>query len=463
MGKEQPSRFKKEYTLFVIPVTLAFASWLLFPVFVNWVITNLLGYTPPVDLTNPVWRGAINFFYSWYTLVGIAVPGIWIVIAYLSRKKKPAQTKQAFNPLVSFIVPAFNQEKNIYHCINSLFKCTEKFDGICEIIIVDDGSTDCTYEIAKTAVNLNKASHPHVAGKVFRHCNNLGKIEALRTGTSRVLGELVAIVDADSEWEPETLASLVDHKLANGKKAVTGYAHPNGQIAKANLLVNLQRLEYSQGLSVVRCAQSLGNNVLIVPGVIGLYDAKMFREILFNKNIRSVTEDFEITLEMHRKNAKIGYINHARSETVAPTGLAALWHQRNRWFTGWLHNTLGMYRDLFKKRSWISALLWYYIFEYCGTFVDLAAVISFPLLWLYAPDPLLFAYNLLVFIPYGLLIGFVIQAFALRFAYGSCRYSGLLFYTPFYVVLWLINLFARFNSIINFLRGNYGKWHVDRQ
>ncbi len=462
MERLQPSRFKVEYLLFLIPVTLAFLSWLLFPGLVNWIITNLFGYAPSVEVTNQVWRGFISFFYSWYTLIGIAVPGCWIVIAYLARKK-PVESKRMFNPLVSIIVPAFNQEKNIFNCIDSLFKCTEEFDGICEIIIVDDGSTDCTYEIAKTAVNLAKTSHPHVAGKVCRHCSNLGKIEALRTGMSRALGGLVAVVDADSEWEPETLASLVNHKLANGKKAVTGYAHPNGQGSRANLLVNLQRLEYSQGLSVVRCAQSLGNNVLIVPGVIGLYDAGMFREILFDKNIRSVTEDFEITLEMHRKNAKIGYINHARSSTVAPTNLTSLWRQRNRWFTGWLHNTLGLYRDLFKKRSWISALLWYYIFEYCGTFVDFAAVVSFPFLWFYAPDPLLFAYNLLVFIPYGLLIAFTIQAFALRFAYGSSRCGDLLFYTPFYVLLWLINMFARLNSIVSFLRGNYGKWHVDKQ
>jgi len=462
MKRLQPSRFKVEYLLFLVPVTLAFLSWLLFPSLVNWVIIYLFGYTSPVEVTNLVWHGLISFFYSWYTIIGIAVPGVWIVLAYLSRKK-PIHTHRVFNPLVSFIVPAFNQEKNIFTFIDSLFKFTEKFDVICEIIIEVDGSTDATFEIAKTAVKIAKTNHPHIAGKVCRHCSNLGKIEALRTGMSRALGELVAIVDADSEWEPETLVSLVDYKLANGKKAVTGYAHPNGQGSRANLLVNLQRLEYSQGLSVVRCAQSLGNNVLIVPGVIGLYDAKMFREILFDKNIRSVTEDFEITLEMHRKDAKIGYINHARSATVAPTGLTALWHQRNRWLTGCLHNTMGIYRDLFKRRSWVSALLWYYVFEYCGTLVDLAAVVSFPFLWLYAPDPLLFAYNLLVFIPYGLLIGFTIQAVALRFAYGSCRCGDLLFYTPFYVVLWLINMFARLNSIVSFLRGNYGKWHVDEQ
>lgn len=462
MERLWPSRFKVEYLLFLIPLTLTFLSWLLFPALANWIIINLFGYALSVEVTNPVWRGFISFFYSWYTLVGIGIPGIWIVVAYLSRKKA-VKTKRMFNPLVSFIIPAFNQEKNVFNCIDSLFKCTEKFDGICEIIVVDDGSTDCTYEVAKTAVRLGKTSHPHVGGKVFRHSANLGKIEALRTGMNRAMGGLIAIVDADSEWETETLVWLVDYKLANGKKAVTGYAHPNGQGSKTNLLVNLQRLEYSQGLGVVRCAQSLGDNVLVVPGVIGLYDANLLREILSDKNIRSVTEDFEITLEMHRKGAKVGYINYARSSTVAPTGLTALWHQRKRWFSGWLHNTLGLYRELFTKRSWISALLWYYIFEYFGTFVDLAAIISFPFLWFFAPDPLLFAFNLLVFIPYGLLIGFMIQAIALKFAYGSFVCGNLLFYTPLYVILWLVNIFARFRSIVNYLMGNPGKWHVDKQ
>ena len=279
---------------------------------------------------------------------------------------------------------------------------------------------------------------------------------------NRAMGGLIAIVDADSEWTSDTLAWLVDYKLANGKKAVTGYTHPNGQGSEGNLIVTLQRLEYSQGLGVARCAQSLGDNVLVVSGVIGLYDADLLREILMEKNIRSVTEDFEITLEMHRKGAKVGYINFARSLTVAPTGLSALWHQRLRWFTGWLYNTLGIYRDLLMKRSWLSALLWYcYIFEFAGAFIDLAAVISFPFLWYFAPDPVLFALNLLVFIPYGLLIGVVNQAIALRFAYGSYVYGDLLFYTPLYAILRIVNMFARSGSVVNYLMGNHGKWRVD--
>jgi biofilm PGA synthesis N-glycosyltransferase PgaC len=253
----------------------------------------------------------------------------------------------------------------------------------------------------------------------------------------------------------------VDYKLSSGKRAVTGYAHPNGQRSESNLYVTLQRLEYSQGLGIGRCAQSLGDKVLVVSGAIGVYDADLLREVLAERNIRSVTEDLEITLEMHKKGAKVGYVSTVQSRTVTPIRLSALWHQRLRWFTGWLHNTLGIHRDLMTKRSWLTALLWYcYVFEYAGAFVDLAAVVAFPFLFWFAPDRLLFAFNLLLFIPYGLLIGMVNQAIALRFAYGSYRYGTLLFYTPLYPLLRLVNVLARSRSVVSYLMGNNGKWHV---
>jgi biofilm PGA synthesis N-glycosyltransferase PgaC len=309
-------------------------------------------------------------------------------------------------------------------------------------------------------VELGRRENPRVRGKVVLHSTNLGKIEALRTGVNRALGGLVAIVDADSEWSPDTLTKLVDYKMSNGKRAVTGYAHPNGEGTKGKMIVNLQQLEYSQGLSVGRCAQSLGNNVLVVSGAIGIYDSDLLREVLTERNIRSVTEDLEITLEMHKKKAKVGYVSSVQSATVVPMSIGALWQQRLRWFTGWLNNTLGIHRDLMTKRSWLTALLWYcYIFEYGGAFVDLASVAVFPFLWWFAPDPVLFGLNLLVFFPYGLLIGVISQAIALKFAYGSYQYRALLLYTPLYPLLRLVNVFARSRSVLSYLTGNNGKWH----
>lgn len=459
------AHFRIEYLLFLLPFVLAFLSWLLYPMLSNWLITTVFNYRIIDASTNSIWDSLISFFYAWYTLVAIGVSGTFVVAAHFSRKK-PIKSEKRFNPLVSFVIPAFNQEKNVYKCITSLYDCTDKFNGICEIIVVDDGSNDCTYEIAKSAIKLGKSLHPHIGGKVFHHAANLGKVEALKTGIKRAMGDLIAIVDADSEWEPETLTCFVDYKLANGKKAVTGYAHPNGvgQESKGNLIVKLQRLEYSQSLGIGRCAQSLNDNVLVVSGVIGLYDSTLLREILMDQKLQSVTEDLEITLQLHRKGAKVGYVNFARGSTVAPTKLSALWHQRMRWFTGWIHNTIGIHRELLTKKSWLSALMWYsYIFEYAGAFIDILFVCSFIFLWNFAPDPAFFGLNMLMFLPYGLLIGIVNQAIALRFTYGTYTGGKLLLYTPLYAILRLVNMFARSGSIVSYLLGNHGKWHVEEQ
>jgi cellulose synthase/poly-beta-1,6-N-acetylglucosamine synthase-like glycosyltransferase len=443
------------YLSFTVPFILAFLSWLYFPTIANWIITNVFGYIATKEATNIIWALIIRFFYTWYTFVAIGIAGTWIVAASFARKRH-VKSKHVFYPMVSFVVPAYNQEKNIAGCAASLFKCAENYNGNCEIIIIDDGSNDYTYEVACSAVKLERRVNPRVRARIVRHSANLGKIEALRTGVNSALGGLVA----DSEWSPDTLSMLVNYKMSNGKCAVTGYAHPNFEGSKANLIVNLQRLEYSQGLSVGRCAQSINSKVLVVSGAIGVYDADLLREVLMERNIRSVTEDLEITLEMHKKNKKVGYVSSVQSTTIVPISLGSLWRQRLRWFTGWLDNTLGISRDLMSKRSWLSALLWYsYIFEYGGAFVDLASVTAFPLLWWFAPDQALFGLNLLVFLPYGLLIGTISQAIALKFAYGSHIYQMLLLYTPFYPLLRLLNVLARSRSVLSYLTGSSGEWH----
>jgi len=453
-------QFRVVYLAFLIPFILTWLSWAYLPVIAHWIVANLFGYNAVEQSANPIWLSLITFFYTWYTLLAIGVAGTWVVGALLARKKYP-KTRHEFYPMVSFVIPAYNQEANISRCIASVFRCAEKYGGNCEIIVVDDGSTDFTYETAWSALRVSRIDQARVRCRVVRHMANLGKIEALRTGVNRALGGIVAIVDADSEWAEETLSSLVDYVLSNGKKAVTGYVHPCSQRSDGSLLVGLQRLEYSRGLSIGRCAQSLGDKVLVVSGAIGVYDAFLLRGILWERNVRSVTEDLEVTLEMHKKGAKVGYVSVARCSTAVPVGLGSLVRQRLRWFTGWLVNTLGIHRDLMFERSWLSALLWYcYVFEFFGAFVDLAALLAFPFLWWFAPDVLLFGLNILVFGLYGLLVGVVFQAVALKLAYGSYVYGGLLFYMPLYSLLRLVNVFARVRSVLSYLRGGNGKWHL---
>jgi cellulose synthase/poly-beta-1,6-N-acetylglucosamine synthase-like glycosyltransferase len=441
------------------PFFLAFLSWLYFPIVVDWIVRNLFGYANSEVAANIIWIAIIRIFYTWYTFVAIGIAGSWIIAALLARRRR-IKTKPIFYPLVSFVVPAYNQEKNVSGCVASLFRCAEAFPGSCEIIVVDDGSKDLTYETVFSAINLGRSQQPRVRCKVVRHSANLGKIQALRTGVKRALGSLIAIVDADSEWAPSTLSDLVDYLLVNGKQAVTGYVNPKGADSKQSLIVQLQRLEYSQGLSVSRCAQGLGNKVLVISGAIGLYDADLLSKILSEEEINSVTEDLEITLEMHKKQSEVDYVNFVQSSTVVPMSWKALWRQRLRWYTGWLYNTLKIHRNLVTKRSRLTALLFYcYVFEYAGSFVDLIAVTVFPFIWWFAPDPILFGLKLLIFVPYGLLIGLINQSIALYFAYGNWNCDKLLLFIPFYPLLRFLKVLARSKSMLSYFKGSNGKWH----
>ncbi len=454
----KPTTSRLYYLLLALPIILALISWWRFPLLADWLSRNVLGYKPTEATPNWLWSAAVMLFYSWFTFLAVGVGGLLAVGAWLAQRRAK-RGRMGFYPMVSFVVPAFNEEQVLPQCINSLFRCASGYPGTVEITVVDDGSVDNTYEVAFATVQLNMRKYPKVRGRVIRHMVNLGKVEALRSGANRSLGQMIAVVDADSWWYPETLRILVEYMQTNGKAAATGYVHPSNIKTESTSLIVLQQLEYSQGLGVFRCAQSLGNAVTVVPGAIGLFEAELFRDILNERAVRSVTEDSEITLELQKRGHEIGYLNSARSGTAAPRDLASFWGQRVRWFVGWLHNVLGVHRGVLLERRWLSLLLWYSLFtEYFGGFIEFAAVVGFPFLFWFAPDRILFLLNLLWFGGYALLVGVVAQAVALRFAYGRCNYSWLLFCTPFYGVLWFVNLLVRLFSLVRFAFGFRGRW-----
>ena len=460
-ARSQKDRLEKlVFMLFLLPFVLAFASWLWFPALSEGLI-GLIGYKPVFQPTSVLWFAAVWFFYSWYTFLAVGVAGFFVVIAWFVRRKKACvKPKDVFYPMVSFVVPCFNEGKRVGRCVLSLFECASRYAGLCEIIVVDDGSSDLTYEIAWGAVEVGSRRYPNVHGKVVRHSVNLGKVEAVRSGVNKSFGSLIAVVDGDSWWASDTLVRLVDYMLANGKVAVTGYVHPSDGEREANSYCVLQQLEYSQGLGIFRCAQSFGDCVTVVPGAVGLFRANVLRDILNVYRPKSVTEDLEITLELQKRGLGIGYASEAFGGTVAPLNLSGFWGQRMRWFAGWLDNCLGVHKDLLFKRRWISALLWFtLITEYGGALVDLAALVGLPFLFWFAPDRVYFTFNFLVFLIYALVVGVVNQAIALRFCYGRFNWGWLLVYSPFYYILKFLNSAAKLVGSTRFLLlGDRGDW-----
>ncbi|MFQ6064796.1 MAG: glycosyltransferase [Candidatus Bathyarchaeia archaeon] len=455
----KPKVSKRTYLLFALPFVIAYVIWQWFPALAWHIVVHGFGYLPSARDAHWLWYGTLFAFFTLYVVFAIGLGGILVVAAWIwRRRKKPGRSTEY--PTVSFVVPAYNEEKLISRCITSLFQTADNYAGFCEIIVVDDGSNDNTYEVALATIQENRCLWPNVCGKVARHTKNKGKVEAIRTAINRATGELVATVDSDTWWDRDALSKLVNHMNEEGNTAISGYIHPSDGENERRFYTILQQLEYSRGLSIFRNAHALGDAIPVVPGPMGLYKDHILREILDEKTVESVTEDLEITLEMQKNGFSIGYVDEARSSTVAPTSFKAFWNQRLRWFTGWLHNLLSIHKDLLFKRSLLSLVLWYaLILSYCGGIIELIALSSLPVYLWFAPDRIFFLLNVLIYILFAFIVGIIYQGIALKFSYGKYNHRHLLPYAPLYYALNFINICARVRALIKYFQGDRGCWH----
>jgi glycosyltransferase involved in cell wall biosynthesis len=103
------------------------------------------------------------------------------------------------NSLVSFIIPAYNEEKTVGTVIDDTSQVMELYGLPYEIIVVNDGSTDHTEQIA---VATGKA-------KVFTNRPNRGKGYCLRRGLKEAHGDIIVTLDSDGEHKPKEIPGLI--------------------------------------------------------------------------------------------------------------------------------------------------------------------------------------------------------------------------------------------------------------
>lgn len=117
---------------------------------------------------------------------------------------------------ISVVVPVYNEEETVAQVLESLSKVPLDL----EVVVVDDASTDRTWEILQEL----RAREEFASYRFVRHDHNQGKGAGLRTGFGLVSGDLVTVQDADMEYDPQDLPALV-HKwqqAGNPKVAVYG-------------------------------------------------------------------------------------------------------------------------------------------------------------------------------------------------------------------------------------------------
>src|SRR5579885_2090863 len=116
---------------------------------------------------------------------------------------------------ISVVVPVYNEEETVAQVLEALARVPLDI----EVIVVDDASTDRTWEILQAL----RQKEPFNTYRYIRHARNQGKGAGLRTGFSLVSGELVTIQDADMEYDPQDLPALVQKWQASENPWVAVY------------------------------------------------------------------------------------------------------------------------------------------------------------------------------------------------------------------------------------------------
>lgn len=257
---------------------------------------------------------------------------LFLGLSYLHNFNCEPARRRLYRTRISVLVPAYNEAKVIEQSIASLLQLDYPYY---EIIVIDDGSSDDTYERAKKWEGDYGKTQVHV----FRKSQG-GKASALNFGIRAATGELVLCMDGDSKLAPQTLKVMARH-FQDGKVGAVA-----GRVKVANmdrLLTKLQELEYIQGLNFYRRAQGYLTVVDTVPGPCGAFRKKALLEV-GGYDSDTFAEDCDITLKILSKGWKVLYEPAAISVTEAPEGILNLIKQRYRW-------TRGKLQSLYKHRS----------------------------------------------------------------------------------------------------------------
>jgi len=123
---------------------------------------------------------------------------------------------------VSVIIPAHNEAERIVNNIEETVKTFNEFNCPYEIIVIDDGSTDNTYEEVK------KLSHRYKHIVVSKNWENYGKGRAIKKGCRLASGDFIVFLDADMDLHPGQLQTFMDIMRLNEADVVIGSKmHPN--------------------------------------------------------------------------------------------------------------------------------------------------------------------------------------------------------------------------------------------
>lgn len=296
---------------------------------------------------------------------------ILLLVSFLENKRKIDEEDYhqiEHFPSVAVAVPCWNEERTLAGTIDSLLALDYPKDKL-SIYVVDDGSKDNTLAIAEEYAK----KYPTIITAI--HKENGGKHTAVNVALERSTSDLFGCLDADSFVAPHTLKAIVSTFESNSDvMAVTPCIHIR---RPKTFIQRMQAIEYLMGVFVRKAYGSL-DAIQVTPGPFSIFKKEVFQKI-GNYHKAHNTEDFEITLRMHKAHLRIANSHKALVYTIGPATIRGFFYQRLRWARGFLENTMD-YKELFFKKEYgnfgMFTLPFAFMFVFYGLYASVFALYS---------------------------------------------------------------------------------------
>ncbi len=315
-----------------------------------------------------------------------------------------------YQPPVSILVPAHNEERTIVSTVRSLLRLN--YPNY-EIVVVNDGSTDATLQTVVDAFGLVEFPEAYRSRlktepvkRIFASPQggrvrvvdkeNGGKADALNAGINTARYPLFCVVDADCILQQDSLARVVQPFLEDSRmiatggviRIVNGCKVKDGLLSKVELpdkvLPLVQTVEYLRAFLFGRLGWSPINALLIISGAFGVfYKERVIAAGGYKSDL--VGEDMEMVVRLHnrmreeKRPYKIAFVPDPICWTEVPSDLRSLYNQRVRWQQGLAESLFGNWRLMFRRNGgtvgWV-AYPFMLLFECLGPVIEILGYLS---------------------------------------------------------------------------------------
>ena len=272
----------------------------------------------------------LPYIYLGYMFISLYMLSMFLIIYFKNRKDIFSYPKSEKKYSISFIVPAFNEEKTIAETLKHIFELDYEVN---EVIVVNDKSSDNTLEIAE------KLKNKYFNLIILDNKKNLGKAGSINRALEIAKSEIVAVVDADSYPDKDSVKKMIGYFDEEKVGAVTC---PVVARNRDKFIEKLQAIEYKT-IAFSRKLLDYVDSIYVTPGPLALYRREALIQIKgFDE--KNMTEDIEATWHLTYAGWHRRMCLDTNVSTTVPSKFIGWFKQRRRWNIGGLQ-CIYNYRD----------------------------------------------------------------------------------------------------------------------